>query len=291
MPIHPPRWLCALALALSCTAAMAHEFWMLPDRFQVAPGGVASLSMRVGEYFTGDLVGFVPTFVVGLRRFDASGVTDLHDRLPDRASGSSSTGPLAEGTHLFAIDTSPSRIELGAEKFEAYLHDEGLDAVIAARAAAGTSAAPARERFRRNIKTLVQSGAKVDDTWSRITGQRMELVPRTNPLLLVQGQDIAFDVLFDGRPLAGALMKLWHKHGNQLVLVRAKTDAQGRVIVTPTWPGVWMASVVHMIPAEASAQDDWDSYWGNITFAVRPAAAPSASSSGQPQAVSSAPRR
>ena len=45
-------------------------------------------------------------------------------------------------------------------------------------------------------------------------------------------------------------------------------DAEGRVTVTPPWAGTWMASVVHMVPATDSPNHDWDSHWGNLTFAL-----------------------
>jgi len=170
------------------------------------------------------------------------------------------------GTHLLALDTHPSEIVLEAGKFHAYLHEEGLQSVIAAREAARTATTPGRERYRRHIKTLVQVGPVSDPTALARTGQLLEIVPLVDPLRRAAGKDIGFQVVFDGRPLAGALVKFWHRRGGQTLIVRTVTDPQGRVTLTPPWAGTWMASVVHMVPAKDSPNHDWDSHWGNLSF-------------------------
>ena len=63
-------------------------------------------------------------------------------------------------------------------------------------------------------------------------------------------------------------MKFWHRSGDQVQLLSATTDGEGRVAFTPREAGTWMASVVHMIPATDAPAHDWDSFWGNLTFAL-----------------------
>lgn len=256
---------------LSCwaTIAAAHEFWMLPKAFVLPPGSATELSLAVGENFVGEPVAFSPALVAALRQYAAGQSADLRARVPARAPAPALALPLQQpGTHLVAFDTHPSQVVLAADKFHAYLHEEGLDFVIRQREAAGTAARPARERFRRNVKTLLQVGDKPDDTFAVRTGQRLELAPLANPYSLAPGDDLGFQVLFDGKPLANALVKAWHRRGAQTVIIRTVTDAQGRVAVTLPWAGSWMLSVVHMVPVTDSKEHDWDSFWGNLTFAL-----------------------
>lgn len=49
-------------------------------------------------------------------------------------------------------------------------------------------------------------------------------------------------------------------------MIRAHSTAQGMVRFTLPYDGAWMISAVHMIPATDSAEVDWDSFWGNLTF-------------------------
>lgn len=257
------------ALAMfAATAAAGHEFWMLPDKFEAPAGATVSLTLSVGENFVGDRVAFSQPLLAAFHRYTSTGKADLRPRV-------AANGPVGEltvslpraGTHLLAIDTHPSEIILAAEKFNAYLHDEGLDFIIEARQAAGTADSPGRERYRRNIKTLVQAGAG-DATFSRRTGQRLEIVPLTDPQQHAGGRPMAFQVLFEGRPLPGALVKFWRRQDRPALPIKQIANAQGKVTVTPPQPGVWMASVVHMIPATGTRDHDWDSFWGNLTFAL-----------------------
>ena len=61
-------------------------------------------------------------------------------------------------------------------------------------------------------------------------------------------------------------MKVWNQRGPQLSVLRTRTDDQGRTTTTLPWAGVWMASVVHMVPTTDNQGWDWDSHWGNLTF-------------------------
>lgn len=261
------RWTIA-SLAFFASAATAHEFWMLPSSFNAAVGGSISLSLNVGEYFAGERVAISQALLAEFRHHGSGSNSDLRPRVPANPVGELVVGNLKAGTHLLAMDTQPSHIVLPADKFHSYLHEEGLDFIIKAREAAGTAASPGRERYRRNVKTLLQAGSPSDATYSLRTGQKIEILPMADPLRHSAGRNIAFQVLFEGRPLAGALVKFWHRRNGQTLMIRTVTNAEGTVTATPPWPGVWMVSVVHMIPASDSREHDWDSFWGNLTFAL-----------------------
>lgn len=255
--------------ALACAGAGAHEFWMLPQSFRLPAGGAATLSLAVGEDFEGEPIPFSRPLVAGLRRLSHGTDRDLQDVTPASGSVSSIRVDLpSAGTHIIALDTHPSLVELPADKFNDYLREDGLVDAQRAREAAGTASAPGRERFRRNIKTILQAGGQRDDTYRRRTGQMLELVPQQDPAGLSPGQPLTLQVWFDGRPLAGALVRLWHGPGAGLVKLDAVSNSQGRVTLALNRAGAWMASVVHMVPAGAGCVCDWDSYWGNLTFDV-----------------------
>jgi hypothetical protein len=258
--------LTALAWALS---AHAHEFWITPDRFLLPAPGSAILSLSVGQEFTGERVGFSRPLLAQFQHIREGARMDLRERVPSDAVAPSWRIDFARpGTHLVAITTEPSEIVLPAEKFNDYLRAEGLAAVLRERARSGRSETPGRERYRRNIKTLVQVGARGDATFAARTGQRLEIMPRSDPARAHSGKPLAFTLLFDARPLPQALVKFWHRSGDRVQVLSATTDRNGQVAFTPSEPGTWMASVVHMIPVTDSPAHDWDSFWGNLTFAV-----------------------
>lgn len=265
---------CALLFGL-CIAlpspVSAHEFWMLAKPSSVAPGGGTRLTLNVGQYFIGDVVAFSIQYVAALRHLAIGIDQDLLPRVAKTATVGEFPIRLEQpGTHLFAYDSHPNRITLGGEKFHAYLHDEGMDEIIQQREDAGTAATPARERYRRFVKTLVEVGGKSDQTFAIHTGQRFEIVPIDDPLAAAAGDTLQFSLLFEQKPLANALVKAWYLHDDQTVMIRARTDAAGRFAFNLPYAGTWMLSVVHMIPSTDSTEDDWDSLWGNLTFALKP---------------------
>lgn len=256
-----------LALAVSPFAA-AHEFWLWPSPFAIPAGGMATLAMYVGEHFSGEQVAFTPGQAASIQVHAHHAQIDLgrHMRLRAEQPVLHLSFPKA-GTHVLAFDSAPSVITLSADKFHAYLHEEGLDAIIRQREQDGTAATPGRERYRRNAKTLLRVG-KPDGSYAARTGQRLEILPLADPLKASPGDTVGFRLLFDDKPLSGVLVKAWHRKGGQTLAIRARSDAEGKVRLTLPYAGPWMVSTVHMIPVGDSADADWDSFWGNITFEI-----------------------
>ncbi len=268
----------ALLGCLACLAPClhAHEFWFTPIPSPQAPGDTVNLRLEVGEFFTGEAAGFSIPSTRTLRHYSTrQAPQDLRPFLPADAPEAEVALALdTPGTHLLVYDSAPQHITLEADKFHAYLHDEGLDFVKTQRELSGTANQPARERYRRHIKTLIAVGPvpqavrALDPTYAQHVGQRLELTPLHNPLALAPGDTLPIKIQFDNHPLVGALVKAWHKHDGQLVMIRATTSAQGEVGFTLPYAGDWMVSVVHMIPAPGDDEEgvDWDSFWGNLTF-------------------------
>ena len=258
----------SLVLALLPAAVSAHEFWLRADPFNMPLPATVRLTMYVGERFEGEQVGFITSHAARFTHHVGGRVQDLRTRLPGAGALPEFVLRIAEpGTHLFAYDSQPSFVTLDAEKFHAYLQDEGLEHIARQRAADGKAQMPGRERYRRHVKTLLQVGARGDATHARPIGQRLELIPATSPAQARAGATFAVRLLFDGQPLANALVKAWHRDGDRLTVLPARTDVNGNAAFTLAHAGTWMISTVHMVAANED-QADWDSFWGNLTFAI-----------------------
>jgi uncharacterized GH25 family protein len=255
-----------LAGLCAINPARAHEFWISPSTFSPARGSAFELSLFVGEFYTGELVGVTASHAASVRLFSAAGEQDLSSRFPrGQMLPSLRLTVASSGTHLLAYDSHPSEVVLSADKFHAYLHDEGLDAIITQRQTAGTAAKEGRERFRRHAKVLMRVDGKTDGTFGTRTGQRLEIVPLADPLRAGAGDRLDWQITFDQKPLEGVLVKAWHKEGSQVSVVRARTDARGQVRLTLPFAGSWLLNSVHMIPGD-SASVDWESHWSSLTF-------------------------
>lgn len=256
-----------LALALGVSALRAHEYWLRPASHTVAPGGTVRLTIQRGEHFTGEVRPINTEKVAALRHYSAAGVVDLMPRVPQALSVDFLDLTLAKpGTHLIAVDSTASTIVLSPDKFLGYLNEDGMEFVAEARKAAGQENEPGRERYLRCVKTLIRVGGKSDNTYAVRTGQRLEIVPQSDPLAAKPGAKIGFTVIFDGKPLANALVRAWHHREKVLLELKARTAADGSITFELPYAGPWMVSLVHMIPITEFPGYDWQSYWGNLTF-------------------------
>ncbi len=272
-----------LTVLAASIPARAHEFWFEPIMQPLKVGATADLNLQVGEFFEGVLVGFSAAQTASLKHIGPSGATttttttrDLTGLVPAQPVANFKLPLSTPGTHLIAFDSQPSEIELPAGQFHAYLHDEGLDFIKARREAAGTAEKPGRERYRRNVKTLLAVGNAAgqavpvagDKIYTTRVGQRLELIPLNDPLRLAAGGALGLQLLFEGKPLEGALVKAWHKQSSQTLIIRAITTAKGEVKFNLPYSGAWMVSVVHMVPAVGAKNIDWDSLWANLSFVM-----------------------
>lgn len=257
-------------LTLLAAPLSAHEFWLRPATHFAAPDDTVEFALRVGMDFQGEPRPFTCELVTAFNHFTASGRSDEYSRVPATAVEPSTLSlPLAgSGTHLLAVDTIAKSITLEAEKFNDYLREDGLDRVLRLRAERGQEKSPGRELYRRCVKTLVRVGESSDTTYATRTGQRLEIVPRADPFATRPGGSLGFTVFFDDQPLAGALVRAWHRQGDKLTELPARTAADGTVAFTLPFAGDWMISVVHMVPLVDAPGYDWQSYWGNLTFAI-----------------------
>jgi len=258
------RVVAAAALSLLAATALAHDFWIEPAKYRVAKDEVVKLPLRVGVECVGDPVSRddlrIEKFVV----LGPDGVRDVAGE--DGRDPAGRFTPTKDGVYVVAYRDKRLSIEIEAAKFEAYLKDEGLDAVAKIRAERKETSKPGFEVYSRCAKTLLFVGEGSKEGHDRVAGMRLEIVPETNPYVVPAGSALAFRVVFEDKPLADALVVARNRTSPKGV-VSARTDADGRVKLTLERAGEWMVKCVHMVPA--SKQDtgmDWESLWASVTF-------------------------
>lgn len=265
MPTLKPFALALLLTALSAPAVQGHDFWIEPSAFTPAPGQRVAVRLRVGEQFRGDPVPRNPDRIERFADVGPSG----EGPVPGVPNGEPAgfVAFQAPGLHLLVYDSDRASIELGGEKFEEYLKLEGLEAVSAQRAKRGQTAEPAKEVYSRCAKSLVAVGGGAGSGYDRAVGLALELVPEANPYTLKGGGELPVRLLYNGKPLAGALVMALQKDRPEPKLT-ARSDAKGRVKLRLDRPGVWLVKVVHMVPAPKETGADWESFWASLTFEV-----------------------
>jgi uncharacterized GH25 family protein len=269
-----------ILLLLASAPASAHEYWLQPSRYHADAGDSIAVGGFVGTGFRGEARPYSARRAV---RFLARGAApvDLARTARDGLSPWVRFRAGDRGGTLVAYESDFATIELPAHEFESYLRLEGLDAVVRARAAAGASRSPGRERYRRSCKVWIAGTAPGATRATVALGLPLEIVPAAEPG--AAGSDrLGLIVRFAGRPLAGALVRAWRQPpGADGGVVSAaardsvgsfaegRTDGEGLVVLRLPGPGEWLVSTVHMVPAAGGRGDaDWESTWASLTFAV-----------------------
>ncbi len=255
--------------ALSVAFALAHEFWLHPSAWFVQPGQPVQVRLRVGENFAGEAWEAGPSRVVRffslLKKKETARLESL------RKNGLDSLWLTFEkpGTQLVALATNSKYLELEAEKFDAYLQEDGLEHVRELRRQNGQTDKPGRELYRREAATLIQVGDKPTKVFFEKTGFDLSIRPEKNPLSARSSDSLNFQIFYLQKPLANALVRHWHKDaGGKAAVQFQKSDAKGQVRFL-LHPGEQMVSVVHMVQHAVPAEADWQSVWGNLTFCLR----------------------
>ena len=259
----------AVVLLVVAGPAVGHDYWLMPETFTTAPGKEVAVTLHVGEHLKSENeVRWQPAKTPKLDLVTAAGTTDLFRKDGDGSKPAVRLTVAKPGTAVLRMDRDWSRIELAADKFDAYLTEEGLEAVRQARKDAGEADKPGRERYCRCLKTVLQAGDVLDDTPTKPVGQVLEIVPGVNPYKLKAGDDLPVRVLLDGKPLAGAAVTAHHRAGDALTSASAVTSAEGKASLKLSKAGPWVVRLVHMRRCTTDPAADWESYWAAVTFAL-----------------------
>jgi uncharacterized GH25 family protein len=254
-----------LLALLSAASLSAHDFWIEPSTFHPAPGQRVVVRLRVGQHFRGDPVPRDPAL---LRRFSLVGPAGGETPVPGIPGGEPAgyATAAAPGLSLLTYASGRSSVELDAAKFETYLSEEGLEKISALRARKGQSTERVKEVFSRCAKALLTvGGAGTGAGFDRVLGLALELVPEKDPTALGAGGELPVRLLWQGKPLAGALVVAMPREQPD-ARVTARTDPAGRARLRLDRPGVWLIKAVQMIPAPPDASADWESFWASLTF-------------------------
>lgn len=259
--------ICALLLSVN---VCAHEYWFEPETFFPAQGQISVVHLYVGDGLIKDReerpfqLAKTPMFQL----FSASPqALNLRTSLSDGALPVYKFSAGRAGNYLLAMERNWSSLKLEPQKFEDYLREDGLDYIIAERAKLGESGKEGRERYSRFIKALMQVGDKRDETYKRVLGLKLEITPLENPYSKEIGDELKFQVLFDGKPLAG---KTVFADNRDAATQRMTTDREGKVSMKITRNGLWLVRLVNMQRCTKDcAEADWESFWGAYSFGVK----------------------
>ncbi|MDB5494785.1 MAG: sodium:proton antiporter [Phenylobacterium sp.] len=277
-PARRPLWArrVTLAVALTCAApAGAHDFWVRPDAFWTAAGATTPLTLQVGH---GPYRQRSPIPLARITRFTATGpegaVTDLRAHL--HPGGATQDGDLrlaVSGVHVLVLQTDDrAESHLPALRYNDYLKAEGLTPALALRARTHRADMDGSENYSRQAKALVQVGpaggsqAQV----SKPVGLTLEIVPERSPYAAPRSASLPVRVVFEGRPLAGALVKLTDLAHDAAPVETHLTDGTGHATFVMPARGQWLLNVIWTKPQPKTRETDFETVFSSLSFGFPP---------------------
>src|SRR5471032_1682009 len=254
------RLLAAALLAVASGAAVAHEFWLVPHAAQAEPGEQVVLALRIGPHWPGVQTARLPNLFGGFVMRDAIGQLPVEGR--DGALAVGHVRLRAPGAAIIALRTNPARLQLPGADFDQYLKEEGLLDVLDFRRKNGLQNQSGRELFSRCAKTIVLAGAS-SAGFNQAMHLPLELVPVDDPLRFQARRPYTVQLMLNGAPLPGALIKAQLKGPRPLEL-SAVSDRRGMVSLALPAGGLWLFNAVHMESTMDNAAD-WESTWASLT--------------------------
>lgn len=261
-------------LVILAGATLAHEFWLEPNKYFYTVRETASIRFQVGEGFQGENWTGNRSKINQLVHYTPSGeAIDLTPTLSEEKGDSLRLPLREEGTHMVAYQSKNAFISLEADKFNAYLAEDGLNPVIAFRRKQNQETSIGNEYYQRSVKTLLQVGKTISNACLKPTNLPLDIIPEENPYAVIpvlnakqSVPNVRFKVLFKGKPMQNLLVKIWHtKVGNPVSMDTFRTNNRGW-INAPRHSGPYMVSCVYMEPNKADTTAQWQSYWASLTF-------------------------
>jgi uncharacterized GH25 family protein len=247
--------------------AQAHEFWLQTMKYRYKVGETMVVDFVVGENFIGEFWDLNRHKVEKLEMHAGATVKNLLKDVKITAGKNLSYKFDKEGTHVLALESDAAYLEMEAEKFNAYLKEDGLEYILDERTVSKELDKPSRELYKRFAKLLVQSGTRADEMHKKRMGFRHEIVPLSNPYALKSGDYMECRVLWEGKPSPHSLVKVWSHIGNRNFLQNIYTENDGTIKFPISSTGPWMISAVKMIKS-VKPGTDYESFWASLTFAI-----------------------
>ena len=262
--------ICGFLLLATATLLYAHDLFLKLETYFVPPNTAVRVAVLNGTFSSSEGA------VTADRLLDLSMVGPTERRaIPHQSwkpAGDTTwlavqTG--AAGTYLIGASLSPRQIALSGEDFNSYLKEDGIPDVLDARTRNGELNWPARERYQKHVKALLQVGDARTNAFRTVLGYPAEIVPLDNPYRSRIGDTLAFRALVDGKPVVNQLVIAGGEHnGRAMEEVRARSDTAGVARFALSAPGKWYIKFIHMVPVSGDSVN-YESKWATLTFQVR----------------------
>lgn len=265
--------LAVIALALLAVPAVAHDFWIQPARFAIAEPGTVPVSLFVGHGKDRSRWNVSADYVMMFKTRGPDGLIDRRPLLRLDSSDFDARIPLKRpGAYVFGLQSKASQSNLPAVRFNDYVVTEGITPIAEYRKRNGLERTEGKEIYSRRAKAIVQVGPIDAASIERVTkpvNLHLEIVPGRHPQALGSDRTLPVKVMFRGRPLAGALVKLTDLSNDAEPVAMQQTGRSGQTAFKIGRAGDWQLNVVWAETLRNNSQADFRTTFSSLSFATK----------------------
>jgi hypothetical protein len=261
-----------LAAICGTPQCQAHDFWLQPNVYWLRPDTLIPMTVQVGH---GPFRQRSPIQQNRIEHFAAIAPdgTPIDLRGSLHLGGNVADADLkfrAAGAYVLVLETdNRAQSHLPAIRFNDYLKAEGLMAALAQRERTHRMDADGSENYSRRAKALVQVGLPGAGSQTQVTrplGLPLEIVPEVSPYTQPRPANLPVRVIYEGRPLAGALLKLTNLAQDAAPLEAHLTDGAGRATFKMPGGGAWLLNVIWTKALPSARETDFETVFSSLSF-------------------------
>ena len=247
-------------------STFAHDTWLIPDQFNLAPKSTVTLDMTSGMEFPKLDAGPKPERVQSAHCRLAGKTFEITNKAAAPHSLQFKAELPEAGVATFWVKLPPRSIELKPEEVKEYLDE--VDAPDALRKQwAEMKEQRWRESYTKHQKTFARVGEPAADlSWASPVGSFLEIIPEKDPTTLKAGDDFPVRVLKDGKAFGD--FSLNAVNAGQPKGETRKTDPDGRVTFRLDAAGRWLLRGTD-IRKSSQPDTDWESDFTTLTVEAK----------------------
>lgn len=172
-----------------------------------------------------------------------------------------------DGLGLMVMQRNAAYIDETPAAFKKYLEEEHIDGITFD--SLKWKKPVVKEKYSRCLKSLVTSGKPGNENlYSKIVGQRLEILLTTNPYLLTANQRVVAKVLWEGKPLASQWITASCKSNktDSLKEISVLTDKAGIAGFEVDFNTICYLHTIYMLRLKNDAKADYESVWASYSF-------------------------
>lgn len=265
----------AALIAVPAAAVLAHDFWIVPVTFEVAPGATAEILGQTGTRFPVSQSAVAPERVAEARvitRDQDEKVTDISTR---EKSLVLRHRPAKAGQAMVAVTLVPASRRVAVAGLKRYIGLEGAPELAQryeqeGRYPQGDSVTQRSQKFAKAIMEIGRNGPRLD---ANPVGHLLELVPLSDPVAMHAGQTFEVMALYRGKPLPKAYLHAGPAATDTATTNGARatadttlvTDDGGVARLPIRGAGLWNVRLLHAAPVP-NAADEWEVLFATLVF-------------------------